>query len=199
MSYTVLDIETTGLSRYVHKITEIAAVRYKEGKIKKEFHTLVNPGVKIPKFITTLTGIDDKMVKDAPKIDEVLPDFLDFLEDTTIVAHNATFDYNFIDSNLMRHFDQNLKNKRICTVKLANRILADIGSKKLENVCKHFEIKNDNAHRAMSDVMATVEVFSNFLDILKEKGIEEHNQIINFERSPLKRCHDIICSDEDQK
>jgi len=99
MEYIVLDIETTGLSRYIHKITEIAAVKVKDNKIIEEYQTLVNPETKIPRFITRLTGIDNEMVKDAPTINEVMPGLLKFLGNHTIVAHNATFDYGFIAYN----------------------------------------------------------------------------------------------------
>ena len=81
MQYTVLDIETTGLSKYYHKITEIAALKVKDKEIVDEFHTLINPKVLIPPFITRLTGIDNKMVKDAPSISKIMPHFIDFLKE----------------------------------------------------------------------------------------------------------------------
>ena len=76
MSFVVVDIETTGLSKHYHKIIEIAAAKIEKGKIKKEFQTLINPEVRIPNFITRLTGIDNEMVKDAPLIEESIPKFL---------------------------------------------------------------------------------------------------------------------------
>ena len=97
MNFTIVDIETTGLSAYYHKVTEIAALKYRNGKIVKEFSTLVNPEVSISRFITRLTGIDDGMVKDKPKIKEVIPKFYSFLGDSIFVAHAATFDYNFLN------------------------------------------------------------------------------------------------------
>ena len=90
--YVILDLETTGLSKKRHRITEIAAVRIKNKKIVDEFQTLVNPKQRIPSFITRLTGITNDMVREAEPIEKVLPSFLDFLGDHTIVAHCATFD-----------------------------------------------------------------------------------------------------------
>ena len=88
MTYVVVDIETTGLSKHHHKITEIAAAIVKNRKIKKEFQTLVNPQVKIPGFITKLTGIDNDMVRDAPTITKVMPAVVKFLGKNVFVAHN---------------------------------------------------------------------------------------------------------------
>lgn len=109
--YIVLDIETTGLSKYMHNITEIAAVKIKDDKIVDEFHTLINPKEPIPRFITRLTGITNEMVKNSPTIKEALPDFLEFLGSTTIIAHNATFDYGFIEYNAKKHLGKKISNK----------------------------------------------------------------------------------------
>ncbi len=185
--FVVVDLETTGLSRYKHKITEIAAVKMKGKEIVDEFQTLINPGVKIPRFITRLTGIDDVMVKDAPAVSEVLPSFLNFLGDQVMVAHNATFDYGFISHNASEHLDVNFENFRLCTKKLANRLLPDLHSKRLGVICEHFGINNDQAHRAMSDVRATSEVFCRFLDMVGEQGISMVDELLKFERSPIKR------------
>ncbi|MFQ5474972.1 MAG: PolC-type DNA polymerase III [Candidatus Nanoarchaeia archaeon] len=184
VDYVVLDIETTGLSRYRHKITEIAAVKYGKGKEVGSFQKLVNPECHIPSFITKLTGIDDDMVKDADTIDEVLPEFLDFLGDSTIVAHNASFDFGFLNVNAQTHLDTHLCNNRLCTRKLANRLLPDLPRKRLGDVCEHFDIQNEQAHRAMGDTRATALVFSSFLEMLREFDISTHDDIIRFEKSP---------------
>src|SRR5210317_2226828 len=97
--YVILDLETTGLSKHYHKITEIAAMKIKDNEIVDKFEALVNPQVPIPKFITRLTGITNEMVENEPTIDEIMPKFLEFLEDHPIVAHNATFDHGFLSEN----------------------------------------------------------------------------------------------------
>ena len=183
----IVDIETTGLSKYKHNITEIAAVRVKNNRIVGEFQMLVNPLKPIPKFITRLTGITDDMVKDAQPIEKVLPVFLKFLGSNVLVAHNATFDYGFISHNAETHLDLLVENERLCTRKLANRLLPDLGSKKLSNLCEHFGIVNITAHRAMSDVKATHELFSKFISLMGLRGLKDKKSVIKFERSPIKR------------
>ncbi|MFT4304590.1 MAG: PolC-type DNA polymerase III [Candidatus Woesearchaeota archaeon] len=184
-NYVILDIETTGLSKHYDKITEIAAVKVSNGIIVNEFQTLINPERKIPSFITKLTGINNEMVKDKPTIDKVLPDLFNFLENEIIIAHNATFDHGFIQQNA-NLCGLNFYNEKLCTRKLANRLLPNLKSKKLNVICEHFNIKNIEAHRAMSDVKATHQVFSCFLDLLKQMKIENKEEIIKFEKKPKK-------------
>jgi DNA polymerase III subunit alpha, Gram-positive type len=182
MSFAVVDIETTGLSKNYHRITEIAAVQLRNGVIKREFHTLVNPRTKIPSFITRLTGITDAMVKDAPPIEEALPQFVNFLGDDVFVAHNASFDFGFLSHNAMQK-NIILANDRLCTRKLANRLVPDLPSKRLDMLCQHFNIVNTQHHRAMADAQATACIFNNFLDMLKSRGIEDRDALLRFERS----------------
>ncbi len=191
--YIVLDIETTGLSKYKHAITEIAAVKVKNNKIIKEFHTLINPEQKIPSFITRLTGINDEMVKDSPTIKEIMPNLLKFLGKDIVVAHNASFDYGFISYNAEIHAKKPLKNSRLCTRKLASRLLPDIGSKRLGNLCEHFNIVNNDAHRAMSDVLATLELFQKFHNQLISAGIKKAEEILEFESLPRYKCEQMLC------
>jgi len=190
--YIVLDLETTGLSKHQHKITEIAAVKVKNNKIKDEFHTLVNPCTPIPSFITRLTGISNEMVQSAPKVNKVLPHFLNFLEDNVIVAHCATFDHGFISANTAKYLNKIFNNEKICTRKLATRLLPQLPSKKLSSICEHFNIQNLRAHRAMTDVLATNEVFSNFLKTLNKAEIKTKEDIIKFESLPVYKAYKLI-------
>ncbi len=190
--YVVLDIETTGLSKYYHKITEIAAIKVKNNKIHSKFEELINPGVKIPSFITGLTGITDDMVKNKPDIKETLPKFLEFLDENIIIAHNATFDHGFLSENARAHLKQDLKNERLCTRKLAYRILNNLPSKRLSCICEYYNISNNQAHRAMSDVKATYQVFNNFLDFLDKKGVNTKKDILRFEKTSLNKLRETI-------
>jgi len=186
--YVVLDLETTGLSKKRHRITEIAAVKIKKNKVVGKFQTLVNPKQRIPSFITRLTGITNDMVKDAEPIHKVLPEFIEFLGNAPIIAHNASFDYGFIEHNARQHLDVGIENKRLCTRKLANRLLPDLPSKKLSCICEHFEIVNEQAHRAMSDVNATTEIFYKFLEMAKEEeGIKTEEDLVKFEKAPRRK------------
>lgn len=184
--YTVVDIETTGLSKNYHQITEIAAARIRNGKIAESFETLVNPQVRIPSFITKLTGISDAMVKDAPMINKVLPGFVNFLGDDVFVAHNATFDYGFLEHNARVH-GHRLEGERLCTRKLANRLFPELPRKRLSDLCGHLNITNMRAHRAMGDVQATALVFNEMLAILQSRGISEVSEVLKFERTSGRR------------
>ena len=162
-------------------------MKYENGKIVDEFNTLINPQCHIPSFITRLTGINDEMVKDAPRIDEVIPDFAGFVRGASFVAHNATFDFGFLDHNLQQHHNQPISNKRLCTRKLANRMFPDMQRKRLQDLCSVFNVTNIQAHRALADVQATAEVFSNMLRLLNDQGINDIDSILNFECSKIKK------------
>jgi DNA polymerase III subunit alpha, Gram-positive type len=186
MAYVVVDIETTGLSKSYHRITEIAALRMQNGVVRKEFHTLVNPQVRIPSFITRLTGISNEMVKDAPTIKETIPEFVGFLGDDVFVAHNATFDFGFLSHSAQQHHNVFLANDRLCTRKLATRLLPDLPSKRLSALCEHFRITNEQHHRAMADAQATALVLNNFLDLLKTRGITQQEDVLRFQGQSWK-------------
>jgi DNA polymerase-3 subunit alpha (Gram-positive type) len=180
--YTVVDIETTGLSKHMHQITEIAAARVRNGKIVEQFESLVNPQVHIPSFITRLTGISDSMVRDAPTINKVMPQFVDFVGKDIFVAHNATFDYGFLEHNA-RMQGHRLENERLCTRKLANRLFPELPRKRLGDLCGHLNIQNVQAHRAMGDVQATALVFNEMLGILQTRGVTDVSDVLKFERT----------------
>jgi DNA polymerase III subunit alpha, Gram-positive type len=186
-AYIVLDIETTGLSKFTHKITEIAALRIENYKVVKKFETLVNPQTHIPSFITSLTGISDSMVKDSPVIEEVMPQFVKFVKDAPFVAHCATFDHGFLKQNAQIHLNQELTNPKICTMKLSRRLLPELPRYRLSFMCEHFNIKNNASHRAMGDAGATHQLFGELLDLMKKRGIEKQEQILTFQGSKIKR------------
>lgn len=187
-AFVVVDIETTGLSRHFHRITEIAAVRSVDGKAVEEFQSLVNPGTHIPSFITHLTGIDDEMVKDAPGIRDVLPSFVSFLGADILVAHNATFDHGFLSHNQYLTTGKHIDNDVLCTRRLSRRLLPDLYSTKLGVVCDHLGIANMHAHRALGDARATTHVLHTLLDHLKRREITETKDIIKFSRTSLAKC-----------
>lgn len=175
-TYVVFDIETTGLSSKLDKITEIGAVKISDGKIIDQFSSLINPHIPIPEKITELTGITDEMVKDAPSINEVLPKFLSFIENKPIVAHNASFDVGFIRENANK-LGLALSNPAIDTLKLARVLLKNLKKHKLDIIAKELDIKLDNHHRAVDDAKATAEIFINFMMKIKDMGINTLGEI----------------------
>lgn len=188
----IVDLETTGLSPHKHKITEIAAVKIINNEIIEEFQTLINPETQIPRFITKLTGITNDMVKDQPKIKEVLPQLKQFIGDSLIVGHNISFDYNFLQENFWRHENFLLTNDTLCTMKLARRMHNDLPSKKLSMICEYYGLVNEQAHRAMSDVKATYGILNNMLNRLSKKAIQKFEDVKNFESTTCAKAFKIL-------
>lgn len=186
--YCVFDIETTGLSFRTEKITEIGAIKIKNGEIIDTFETFVNPEKPIPYEVIKVTHITDDMVRDADTIETVLPKFLEFAGDSVIVAHNANFDMGFI-----RHFAdlQGLKinNTYIDTLALARDMFPEYKKFKLGVIADNLSIRVDVAHRALDDVKTLVKVFEVMLRNLKEKGAKSLNDIENIYKDNLDLKH----------
>ncbi len=155
--YVVVDIETTGTDVTSDKITEIGAVRIKNGVIIESFQTLIDPEVSLSKRIVELTGITDEMLLGKPKIDEVYPDFIKFLGDSVFVAHNADFDYRFL-KNVGKPMGYYICNECEDTLLISRKKLPRLSNYKLNTVCAHFGIEFRH-HRALSDAFATAEAF----------------------------------------
>lgn len=196
-TYVVFDIETTGLSKEKEMITEIGAVKVADGKIIDRFSTFVNPQRPISAEITKLTGITDDMVKDAPTIENILPEFLKFCEDTVLVAHNASFDTGFIRIAAERAGLGELHHTIVDTLELARALLPELNKHKLDIVCEHLGVTLNGHHRAVNDAEATAEVFIKFLDMLAEKKIFTLDEInvlasrtVNYKK--LRAYHAII-------
>lgn len=168
-SYVVFDIETTGFSPVKNKIIEIGAVKVADGQIVDRFSTFVNPQVPIPFRIEQLTGINDGMVMDAPLIEEVLPEFLEFCGGTIFVAHNANFDMSFIMENAKRQGIA-LDPTYVDTVGIARVLLPNQAKHTLDAVAKTMGVSLENHHRAVDDAEATAEIFVKFIPILEERN-----------------------------
>lgn len=186
--YCIIDIETTGLSKNYNHITEIAAVKFDGNKIVGKWESLINPWVSIPRNIVNITGIDDEMVRHSPSVQEVLPEFIEFMGDDIFVAHNISFDHWFIQEDLSKRYDYRMHNQKLCTKKLANRIAHHLPSKSLGNLCQHYGITNTTAHRAMSDVLATVEVLKKFIDVTDQLMFSDSLDLFTIQSKPVPRC-----------
>ncbi|MBR6737133.1 MAG: 3'-5' exoribonuclease [Clostridia bacterium] len=155
--YVVVDIETTGTDITSDKITEIGAVRIKNGVICESFQTLIDPEVPLSKRIVELTGITDEMLEGKPKIHEVYPDFVKFLGTSVFIAHYADFDYRFL-KKVGQEFGYFIRNDYIDTLAVSRKVLPWLSNHKLNTVCEHFKIEFRH-HRALSDAFATAEAF----------------------------------------
>lgn len=175
-SYVVFDIETTGLSPRNDRITEIGAVKIEKGVIVDRFSHLINPEITIPKKIIELTGITDEMVMDKPTIDRVLPQFLDFIKGSTLVAHNATFDMGFIQEKLTQ-IGEKINNSVLDTLELSRRLFPDLKSHKLNKVAKHLKVTLENHHRAVDDSVATAHILLKCIEILRDRGVSKLSEV----------------------
>jgi DNA polymerase III subunit epsilon len=160
--YAVIDVETTGLNASHDRITEIAIYIHDGEKVVDRFESLVNPECHIPHHITALTGISNKLVLDAPKFYEIARKVVEITEGTTIVAHNASFDYNFIRSEFRRLY-YDFRRKTLCTKKLSRKLIPGLLSYGLGNLCRHLEIPNPARHRAGGDAIATTRLLEKLL------------------------------------
>ena len=175
-TYVVFDIETTGFSPETNKIIEIGAVKVENGSIVDRFSSFVNPEVPIPFRIEELTHISDDMVMDAPLIDAVLPQFLEFCADSVMVAHNADFDMSFIKKNAT-NLGLEFNPTYIDTVALARFLLPNLNRFKLDTVAKAVGVSLDNHHRAVDDAACTAEIFVKFIEMLSDRGITDLEQL----------------------
>ncbi len=156
--YAIVDIETTGGSSRIEKITEIAIYLHDGNGITGEFSSLVNPERNIPYFITNLTGITNEMVEDAPRFYEIAKTIVEITEGRTFVAHNARFDYSFIRQEF-KSLGFNFKRNILDTVALSRKLLPGHRSYSLGNICSDLDININGRHRAAGDAFATVKLF----------------------------------------
>ena len=170
-SFVVFDLETTGFSATKNKIIEIGAVKVVNGSITERFSTFVNPKVPIPYEIEQLTHITDDMVLDAPMIHEILPQFMEFCQNAVMVAHNADFDMSFIRHNCDL-LGLECEKTVLDTVALARVLLPSLNRFKLNTIAKALNISLENHHRAVDDAACTAEIFTKFVEMLRERGIE---------------------------
>lgn len=172
----VFDIETTGFGPVHDKIIEIGAVKVVEGEIADTFSTFINPQIPIPYDIQQLTSITDEMVLDAPTIDIILPQFLEFCKDCILVAHNASFDVGFITKKAQQ-LGITTDFTVIDTVSLARMLLPNLNKFKLNIVAKELNISLENHHRAVDDAGATAEIYVKFLKMLEQREVKNLRQI----------------------
>lgn len=178
-TYVVFDLETTGFSSAKDKIIEIGAVKVENGEITDKYSTFVNPKIPIPFRITQLTSITDEMVMESPEIETILPQFLKFVGDAVLVAHNASFDVSFIEENCRRQgIEPDFTS--VDTVGLARVLLPTLSKFKLNVVAKALNISQEHHHRAVDDARVTAEIYVKFIQMLEERGIETLDQMNHF-------------------
>jgi DNA polymerase III subunit epsilon len=170
-AFAVVDVETTGMrAAGSDRITEIAVVVLHGGRREVIFESLVNPGRPIPPVISAITRITNEMVHDAPSFAELADQLLAALAGRVFVAHNARFDWGFVSAELRRARALTLEGHRLCTVRLARRLVAGVRSCGLDNLSLHFGIENDARHRAAGDALVTADLLARLLRLARAEG-----------------------------
>lgn len=158
--FVAIDVETTGLSPIANELIEISAIKY-DGKNKIDtFTSLIKPRAKIPYYITNITGITNEMVKNSPYVEEIMPSLIKFIEENPIVAHNANFDYKFIQNYSNNAFSKNMV---IDTVQIGRKLYPNLPNHKLGTIAKHIGITEDGFHRAEFDCECSAKIYIEYL------------------------------------
>jgi DNA polymerase-3 subunit epsilon len=188
LEYVVVDVETTGRSyAQADRVTEVAAVVVREGRAADSYSSLVNPGRRIPPEIVRLTGISNAMVASAPPFAEVADNVRVLLGTRVFVAHNVAFDWGFLSEELFRATGRALVGDRLCTVRLARRLLSHLPRRNLDAVTAHYGIHIEGRHRALGDAVATAKVFTRMLDELGRRGVHTWRDLEHLFRGRKRR------------
>lgn len=188
LSYVVVDTETTGGRAWSSdRITEIAAVVVRNGEIVELFETLVNPQRSIPYFVTKLTNITWDMVRDAPTFDRIASEVMRVLEGNVFVAHNAMFDWRFVNAELSRSTGRQLRGRRLCTVKIAGKVLPQLSRRSLDHVARYYGVEIRGRHRAAGDALATAKCLLRMFSDLSDRGCDTWGALETLLRVPPAR------------
>lgn len=172
--FAVVDVETTGRGPWLgHRVIEIAVVDVRAGSIVDDFATLVDPGGGVPAAVTAITGITTEMLREAPCFEHIAEEVERRLEGRVFVAHNATFDWAFVSSELLRATGDVPDIPRLCTVRMGRRLVPELRHRNLDALSRHFGIENHARHRAYGDALATARIFLRLLDEATGRGIDD--------------------------
>lgn len=188
-SFVAVDTETTGLDFDLCNIIEIGAVKVDNGEIIDSFKSLIKVDEKLPPFIVHLTGITDEMLADAPSLNEVITDFDAFVGDSILLAHNASFDMNFLYTAYERALGKPLRNDYVDTLRVARRALPQLQHRTLPDLCEAFEVADEGEHRAYGDALATVQCYLRMRDIVIEGFGDEAAYANSFVRGTASGSH----------
>ncbi len=167
--YIVFDLETTGTNYKSDRIIEISAVKVKDAIVTDTFSTLVNPQCPIPYHATRVNGITDEMVKDAPLLTDVLPQFLEFITDYVLIGHNIhTFDLRFIYKAAQELLQAEVPNDYLDTLYMARQCLPQLSHHKLTDLAEYYQIDTTGAHRALQDCIMNQQCYEQMAKLQKE-------------------------------
>lgn len=187
LTFVAFDVETTGLSAIACKLVELSGVKFTLASPHVEtFTTLIDPGEPIPAEVSKLHGITDDMVADAPTIDAVLPGFYEWCADSIMIAHNASFDVEFLKVHSMRQRLTLPSNAVVCTLALAQNLVRDSVNHKLKTLSEHFGFGGSLYHRALDDSLYVHKLFAKLIEVGKMETfghLEDHSATFSFTES----------------
>lgn len=182
IDFVVVDVEAVSGRSFPTRLIEIGACRVRGGAIIDEFEALLNPDVPVPRFISALTGISDGMLAEAPAFAQVAEDWLDFIGDSVLVAHNSNFDLTLLNQEIARVFPGcRMRNADVCTVKLSRRIAPYLDNHHLDALADHFGFEITQRHRAAGDARATAHLLMRLLDELEMHGVRTLEEARKFQ------------------
>jgi DNA polymerase III subunit epsilon len=188
--FVVIDVETTGLDYENDRVTEIALIKVENNKVKQEFSSLINPEKFISPYITELTGITNELVFNEPKFIDIIPKIKDYLNSDGIIlgGHNVSFDKRFLNEELQRCGEEEIKIKTVCTGKIGRRLNIPIPSKSLSNLARYFRIKLTKRHRALEDAKATAEILIKFIETLSTRySVQTTDELMKFQNQKINK------------
>lgn len=189
--YTIIDLETTGLSSQYDSIIEVGAIKIRNNQIAGTYQQLINPGFEISDFITDLTGISNEMLEGMPLIEEKIDEVIDFISDDIVVGHNVNFDINFIYDNLYRIKNKEFSNPYIDTMRFSRKLHKELKHHRLADMADLYNIEDNNAHRALGDCYTTLSLFEN----LKATALEQFETFEDFSNSFKKKYNQHLKQD----
>lgn len=188
--FTVIDLETTGLSPSIDSIIEIAAYKVRNNKIVDTYQQLINPEISISPFISDLTGITNDMVVDKPTLNQIIDDLYDFLKEEILLGHNIHFDLNFLYDNFLKHKNIILNNDYTDTLRISRIVFPEFQSHGLSALCEELNINREKAHRAKFDALATLEIYN----ICKNEDSNNQSSFEFISKRDTRRAKDFSAS-----
>jgi DNA polymerase III epsilon subunit family exonuclease len=188
--FVVFDLETTGLSARTSRICELGAVRVRALDLVDCFQSLVDPGVPLPQTVAHLTGLQERELRSAPPIGNVVGRFVSFAGDSPLVAHNARFDQRFLERQLRRGESRRLAEPPLCTAALARRLLAGrLHRVSLSSLAHFFGVPTAPCHRALPDAEATAQILIRLIELAQELGARRVSELRALAAPRKRRVH----------
>jgi DNA polymerase III subunit epsilon len=187
VDFVVVDVETTGSCPLQDRITELGAVRTRGGRVRASFERLVDPQRPVPTPITWLTGIDAALLSGAPTFERIAADWLGFLANGVLVAHNARFDSCFLNRELRQCGEGEIPNPILCTVRLSRRLLPDLRAYHLDALARHLGLHFRQRHRALGDAEVTAALLLQLLERAADRGLRSLGDLREIHRRRIPR------------